>query len=243
MSSSSSTANYWSVSYFTTGITSVANDEDPDAIREEVVAELGKVWGWVLAAGILGVTLGVVALLCPIWTSTFVLSWIAAALLIVGCIHISGLWYAEEYMKFATFAMGVVEVIIAIVTFMHPFESLMLLTIIIAVLFMIQGLYRIHVATTYRDAMTDYMYKIVLAKGICNVVFSAIVLLALPHSSLFTIGLLVGVNLLLVGSARISLAFMARSAYRDATTAEKQEQEGKAIPPSKAAGTESSTLV
>lgn len=176
---------------------------------EEAARELSLVWGWVLAAGILNLLLGILALFCPITTSDVVLSWIAVALLLVGAIHITGLCYAEQGLKGATSALGVVQIILAILAFKDPFESLMALTIMIAVVFMVEGVFRIYLAMQNHDIPN---WRVLFLNGICNVAFSAIVIAALPYSSLYTLGILVGVNLITIGTARITIGIMARSA-------------------------------
>lgn len=189
-----------------------ADRTSPTVIPEEAVAELGRVWGWVLAAGVLSLALGVAALLCPVMTSVVAIGWISLALLVVGAIHVSGLCYAEEGMKCATFAVGVAQIALSIITYRYPFGSLLALTVVVAFVFMSEGLFRISLAMRNRDALLPNSRFILLFNGACNVLFSVIVIVALPFSSLYTIGILVGVNLVTIGTARIALAITAKRA-------------------------------
>jgi len=121
-----------------------------------------------------------------------ILWWIALLLLLVGILHVSGFWYAEHGMKWSTMSVGVVQIILAIVVFTHPLGSLMLLTILIALAFMVEGLFKVIVALQNRHQHLPG-WGLLFFSGLASVLLSFVVTAALPYSATYTIGILVGV--------------------------------------------------
>jgi len=107
----------------------------------------------------------------------------------------------------AVFLTGVVQVLLAAAMAFYPFASLMSLTILIAAFMLVDGIFRIVLAYQTREVPG---WGWTLAGGIAGVVASVIVMTALPASSFWVIGILVGVNLIGVGAARIAIAVAAR---------------------------------
>jgi hypothetical protein len=73
--------------------------------------------------------------------------------------------------------------------------------------FMIEGFFRCRLAKRNRD-MTGW--RSTFGSGVCAILFSLLVLLAFPSSSAYTLGILLGVNLVMFGTLRIALGLMGR---------------------------------
>lgn len=174
---------------------------------KEVVHDVAKDWGWVLAAGIISVVGGTAALLAPVLATGIVGTLIAATLLVVGCFNLGGTFFAQKGMRLEAFLTGVVQVLLAAVMAFYPFASLMSLTILIAGFMLAEGIVRIVLAYQARE-MPGWGW--VMAGGIAAVAASVIVIGSLPLATFWVIGILVGVNLISGGAARIAIAMAAR---------------------------------
>jgi len=181
--------------------------DDYNSLR---AGSVDKIWGWIFAAGLLSLLAGTGALTYPIWTSSVVLWWLAMILLVVGVVNVSGLWFADIGQRWSTFWCGVVQVIIALFAFFHPVPSLVGITLTIAFVFMLEGLYRIVLSCQNKDVMENW--GIVCFNGVVNILLSIVILTAMPLSGLYTIGVLLGCNLIVSGMSYMSLACFGRRA-------------------------------
>ena len=176
---------------------------DPSSVSEAIA----KNWGWILTGGIVSVIGGVAALVAPGLATGVTGVFIAATLLVVGCVNLAGVLFADKGLKLESFLTGVIQVLLAAVMAFYPFASLASMTILIAAFIMADGIIRTALAVQNREVPG---WGWTLAGGLASIVTSIIVLAALPTSALWVIGIMVGVNMLTSGIARISLALAAR---------------------------------
>lgn len=174
---------------------------------EELSRELAKNWGLILVVGAINLLGGILALLSPIAATVVALAFITAALIVVGCFNLLGACYHERCYKTASGLVGTVQILLGILMATHAVESLIILTWMIAVMFMIEGSFRCMLAYRNRD-MTGWRSN--FGSGVCAILFSLLVLLAFPSSSAYTLGILLGVNLVTFGTLRIALGLMGR---------------------------------
>lgn len=176
--------------------------------REESSRELAKNWGWIQLVGILNVVCGILALLAPIVATEVAYVLIVVSLLFAGILHISGFWYAEAGHRIPTLVAGIVQVALAVVLQFHPVAGLTIFTIVVAVLFLSEGFFRIGLACQNRD-MPGWGWT--FFNGLSAATFSVVVMISLDMTKFYTLGILLGVNLLVLGMSRIALAQVGRS--------------------------------
>lgn len=174
--------------------------------KGEAENELAKNWGWILACGVLNLVVGILAVLCPVVMTEMVIVWLGIFLVVVGVFHASGYFFADYGFKWQSLALGCIQVLLGVFMFINPWNSLVALTTIIAVAFMCDGVFRIFVACRNQDIPGWGFYMV---NGVCSVLLSALVL-AYPGSPYFVLGILVGVNMIVLGIARISAGMMGR---------------------------------
>jgi uncharacterized membrane protein HdeD (DUF308 family) len=170
--------------------------------------ELARDWGWILAAGVINLVAGIGALFSPTVATVIVLAFISVGLIIVGFVNLMGVCYVEQCYRVATFLSGAIQLTLGILMATHSVTSLVVLTSIVAALFMVEGIFRSVLALKNQDISG---WGMSLASGICAILFSLIVWSAFPRSSAYTLGILVGVNWVLYGALRISLAMYGRA--------------------------------
>lgn len=179
---------------------------DIDAAAFDVA--LAKEWGYIMTAGVIQLVLGVFALFSPSAATEIILAFVSAGLIVAGLLNMCGVFYVEECYRCASFTSGAIQLVLGVLMVTHIFTSLVVLTSIVAGLFMVEGIFRCILALKNRDLQGWGMY---LTTGILTLVLSVIVWYAMPTSSEVTLGVLLGVNWVIYGCLRIVLAMYGRS--------------------------------
>jgi uncharacterized membrane protein HdeD (DUF308 family) len=137
-------------------------------------------------------------------------------MIVIGFINLCGVCYVENPCRLASFLGGSFMLLLGILMATHVVESLLVLTSLVAALFMAEGIFRSTLALKNREIPG---WGLSLASGICAILFSILVISAFPASSAYTLGILLGVNWLTFGSQRIALGLMGRATAKAALQA------------------------
>ena len=149
--------------------------------------------------GLAMVLLGIAAIVFPIVSTlaaTFLVGWtflFAGALMLVGCfsIHGTGPFFGALLISLLSIAAGVFLLF-------NPLAGELVLTILVAVLFIIQGAAELVFAFEMRPH-PGWVWMLI--SGLASVVLSVAIAAGLPGTSLFALGLLLGINFLTTGLA------------------------------------------
>lgn len=165
-------------------------------------------WGWFLALGIVLVVAGIAAIAFPLLSTIaakIALGWIFLASGIVMIIH------AFSIQKWGGFLMelllGVLYLFAGGWLAFFPFTGIITLTIILAALFLAEGV--LEVIMGFRVRPHEGWGWLVFS-GLVAVAVGLLIAAELPSSAVWAIGLLVGVNLLTTGVSFIVMAFAGR---------------------------------
>jgi uncharacterized membrane protein HdeD (DUF308 family) len=182
---------------------------------------------WVLffGEGALLIVLGLLAVVVPSIVSahaTVVLGWL---FLISGIIGLATTYWVRQTPGFwwslvsALLAILVGAVLIANKSqdlygglIGWPFEKAGPLRLILALFFVVEGGVSIMFAVEHRRHFTG-RWAWMLASGIVDLVLASIIIFDLPGSSSWTMGLLVGINMILGGCALVGMGLHARSEF------------------------------
>jgi len=165
---------------------------------------------FILASGFISLFAGLYALFSPVIATVVTVEFLAVGLIVVGLFSMSGIFWAERCYRCASFVSGTLQFILGIVMTRNIIESMVVLTGLLAFLYIAMGVFQCGLALKTRlPNWGSY-----LASGICNILFSIIVLSAFPLSATYTIGIIVGVNWVSTGFFRISLGFQGRAAAK-----------------------------
>lgn len=178
------------------------------ALLTASASELRRRWGWFLALGIAMAVVGLLALGASVFVtlaSMFFLGWLLA---IGGALHIvhsfgTGSWSG----LFMHLLVGILYVVVGLLTIVHPVAGALSLTLLLAALFMVGGLFRIVTAAAIRLPHWGWM----LLNGIITFILGLVIWAQWPISGLWAIGLFIGIDLLLSGWSFIMLALKART--------------------------------
>jgi len=181
---------------------------DIDSAIEAARAQVKRNWGWFLALGIVFVLAGLGAIAFPL-VSTI------AAKVALGWIFLVGgvlmIVHAFSSSRWQGFLLGLLIGILYLVAggwlAFFPFTGIITLTILLAALFLAEGVLEVIMAVRVRP---HEGWGWLLLSGLIAIAVGVMIGLNLPSSATWAIGLLTGINLLSTGVSFIVLALAGR---------------------------------
>ena len=181
------------------------------ALQSRMIAAVRAHWKAFLVEGILLVLLGLGAIVIPPLASlavTIFLGWIFLVSGIAGLVltfwarQMPGFWWS---LISAVLAIGT-----GIILLLRPVQGTLTLTIVVGAYFLAEGVATIMYALEHRRELSG-RWSWMLVAGLMDIVISFFIIAGLPGSALWAIGLLVGINLLIGGTALVGMALAARN--------------------------------
>jgi uncharacterized membrane protein HdeD (DUF308 family) len=165
---------------------------------------LHRAWGWFVALGVALVILGVVCILGEIETTLITVIVLGWFLLISGVIALVHAFRTRTWTGFFLYLLS-----------RYPLIGALTLTLLLATLFIVGGVFRAVGAASLRFPQWGWT----AVSGIIGIVLGVMLLSQLPASSLWFLGLAVGIDLVFEGSALMALgaALRRRAALPGAT--------------------------
>jgi uncharacterized membrane protein HdeD (DUF308 family) len=167
-------------------------------------------WGWILASGILGLLVGVIALLNPLATTLVAAIFLGIALILQGALEIGVAWRADTGSTGRGWlaAFGVLVLVAGILVLFHPGGGVVALVWGLILWFVIAGVHDLLVGFSQREHRG---WNLVL--GVLSLI-AAFILIVSPSTAILWIGILVGLAFLFRGAADVGLALSMRRAAR-----------------------------
>ncbi len=163
---------------------------------------LHRAWGWFVALGVALVLLGVVCILGEVETTlitVIVLGWL---LLISGVIALVHAFRTRTWTGFLLYLLSaVLRVVTGFLLLRNPLLGALTLTLLLATLFIVGGVFRGVGAASLRFPQWGWT----ALSGIIGIALGVMLLAQLPASSLWFLGLAVGIDLVFEGSALMAL--------------------------------------
>ena len=104
-------------------------------------------------------------------------------------------------------ASSVLSVVIGALLVARPLQGVMSLTMLLAALFVIEGVAGIFIALEFRQYLRSWVFT--LLSGLINLVLAYMIWRGWPNTATWVLGLFVGINLVFVGIALITSAITA----------------------------------
>ncbi len=165
-----------------------------------------------LLTGVVLAVLGLVAMVSPSVAGNAVVYIIGGLLLVTGLIQLFTGWREESTTsKLTNVIQGAIVGVAGGAVLAHPFYGLAALSLVLAIFFLVAGIWKIATSFTYRPAAG---WLALLASGALDFVLGWMIWRQWPMSGLWAIGILVGVDLLSTGLALIALAFTWKKVVR-----------------------------
>ncbi|HXE16500.1 MAG TPA: DUF308 domain-containing protein [Stellaceae bacterium] len=168
-------------------------------------------WLAVLIEGIVLLVLGALAVVVPEIASLAVAIFLGWLLLIGGVV---GLISTVMMRQAPGFTWSLISAILGIVAggvlILWPGGAVISLTLLMILFFWIEGVVSILFALDHRRQLSG-RWGWMLASGIIDLILGLIIIVGLPGSAAWAIGLLLGINMIFGGAALISMATAARA--------------------------------
>jgi len=187
------------------------NPSEMSQLQSAIAQSIREHWVLFLIEGIVLVVLGILAIIVPplaTITFTLFLGWLFLISGIMGLIttfwarHAPGFWWS--------LLSAVLAIAAGIVLLVWPISGAISLTLLLIVFFIIEGVLSIMYALEHKKELSG-RWGWMLASGIIDLILAAIILIGLPGTAAWALGLLVGINMLFGGSALIAMALHART--------------------------------
>ncbi len=180
-------------------------------------------WVVFVAEGMVLIALGLVAIIVPSIAASYVtvaLGWVFLGSGVVGLAtafwarHAPGFWWS-----LVSALLAILVGVILIVNEPHelyggllgwPFETAGPLRLILALFFLVEGGASIMFAVEHRRHFSG-RWAWMLASGAVDIALASIIIFGLPGTSSWTMGLLVGINMILGGAALLAMGLHARA--------------------------------
>lgn len=176
-----------------------------DAMRETVK----RYSLWYLLQGVLMVVAGVLALVYPLLASVAMVYLLAWVLIISGVLQAIGLIGARDVPHYWLQLISVVlAIVIGLLLFNQPESGLVIMTVLLIVFFMIEGISKIIFALTIRPFPN---WGWVFGSGVVGILLAFYLWANIPVSSEWVLGVLLGVMLVCEGAALAYLAWKVRT--------------------------------
>ena len=181
---------------------------DVESAIEAARAQIKRNWGWFLALGVVFVLAGLAAIAFPLLSTI-------AAKVALGWIFLAGgvlmILHAFSASGWRGFLLGLLIGILYVVAggwlAFFPFTGIITLTILLAALFLAEGVLEVIMAFRVRP---HEGWAWLLLSGLVAAAVGVMIAMGLPSSATWAIGLLTGINLLMTGASFIALALAGR---------------------------------
>jgi uncharacterized membrane protein HdeD (DUF308 family) len=161
--------------------------------------------GWIVALGFVYVIAGLIALSSVIFATRVTVFVVGIMMLISGFAELVNAFQFKSWGKFFLWVLlGLLYIIAGLATFENPLLAAAVLTLLLGSALVVSGIMRIILAFSMRAGMS---WTWVVLSGVITLLLGVIILVHWPVSSLFTLGVLLGVDLLIIGIGWILVGF------------------------------------
>lgn len=171
-------------------------------------APLRTKWGWIVGLGVVYVIAGFVALGSVMMATIASVFVVGVMMIVAGIAEIINAFQLKGWGKFLIWALlGVLYIVAGFVTFENPLLAAALLTLILGAALIASGLVRVFLAFSMKR---ESPWVWVLVSSIVTLLLGVLILAHWPISSVYVLGIFLGVDLVMAGTAWIGLGFALR---------------------------------
>jgi uncharacterized membrane protein HdeD (DUF308 family) len=168
-----------------------------------VLAPLRAKSGWIIALGVIYVIAGLIALGSIVEATVVSVFIVGIMMLIAGVAEVIHAFQLKSWGKFLFWViLGALYIVAGFVTFENPLLAAAILTLILGIALVASGVMRIILAFSLREG-TPWLWVVV--SGVITLLLGLIILAHWPVSSLYILGLFLGIDLVFAGAGWIGL--------------------------------------
>jgi uncharacterized membrane protein HdeD (DUF308 family) len=176
----------------------------------DMLSQLGRHWGWILAYGVLTLLAGVLVLAWPGATLLVVAVLFGVQLIVSGIFRFVAALASEDLTggtRVLLALLGVLSIIIGLWAVRHVLLTLLALTVFLGIFWVVNGVIDVFAAISHRE-MPARGWSAVM--GLLSAL-AGIVVLAYPGLTLLGLAVILGIWLLIFGIMEMTAAFRLRS--------------------------------
>jgi uncharacterized membrane protein HdeD (DUF308 family) len=196
---------------------------DSNRVPGTVAKSIHDHWILFLVEGVALIVLGLLAIVVPSIATSFVTVVLGWLFLVSGAIGLVTTFWARQAPGFWwSLVSALLAILVGVVLIANksqdlyggligwPLEKAGPLRLILVLFFLVEGGASIMFAIEHRRQFSG-RWAWMLASGVIDIVLASIIIFDLPGTSAWTMGLLVGINMVLGGSALIAMGLHART--------------------------------
>jgi uncharacterized membrane protein HdeD (DUF308 family) len=190
---------------YTTSVHSVHND-----MSQALHDALGTYWRFFMFQGAMMAILGIVAIVFPVPASIAVDFFVGWLFLISGVAGLMTMFAAKGIPAFLwSLITAALNTIVGVLLLWKPIEGEVSLTLLLTGSFIAEGVFQIVTSIAYREVLGRSWGWMILS-GVADIALAAVIILNWPNTASWTLGLIVGINLLTSGAAILAMGFSGR---------------------------------
>lgn len=164
--------------------------------RVASLENLSRNWGWFFALGIVLILLGVLAIGSANFVTEVYVRFLGILLAIAGGVQIGYAFWAHKWSGFfLSLLAGILYAVVGALFIANPTASALTLTLLLAVLYLAGGVFRIVASLMMRFEQWGWA----LFSGIVKFVLGFLILAGWPETGLWVLGLFIGIDLIVYG--------------------------------------------
>ena len=159
--------------------------------------------GWIIALGVIYTIAGVIALGSVVMATVASVYFVGIMMIVAGVAEVINAFQVKTWGKFLVWLLlGALYIVAGFAAFENPLLAAALLTLVLAFALIISGVTRIVLAFGMRGTVP---WLWVALSGVITLVLGLIILAHWPVSSLFVLGLFLGIDLIMAGASWIGI--------------------------------------
>lgn len=183
-----------------------------EVFREAMREAVRRYSLWYQIEGLLLIAAGMLSIVYPFFSSVAVVVLLGWLMIVAGLAQAVNTFGARHVPHFWLQLVSVIlAVLIGVLFLRDPAQGLMTITLLLIVFFLVEGMSKTVFALTIRP-YPNWIW--VLASGLIGIALAVVLLVALPVTATWLIGVLLGVELVSVGGAIAYLAWQSRRGGR-----------------------------
>ena len=186
-------------------------DQSFDTARDAIAKALRDHWKLFLIEGIVLVVLGLLAVAVPPLAGlavTILFGWLFFISGVAGLMTTFAMRHAPGFLW--SLLSGALGILAGGFLLFQPALGLVTLTYVLIAFFVLEGVATIMFALDHRQMLSG-RWGFVLASGLVDLFLAAIILMGLPGTAAWALGIIVGINLVFGGTSLIAMAIAVRS--------------------------------
>jgi uncharacterized membrane protein HdeD (DUF308 family) len=161
--------------------------------------------GWIIALGVVYLIAGFIALGSVMMATVASVLIVGVMMIIAGVAEVFSAFQIKSWGKFLLWVLlGALYIVAGFVTFENPLLAAVLLTLILGASLVASGIMRIILAFSMKRE-TPWIW--VALSGVITVLLGLLILARWPVSSLYILGLFLGIDLIMAGAGWIGIGF------------------------------------